>query len=215
MYFDAQQNVKGAFCIEIWDFQIWKKSFPPHSSTFCAGKDVKYDTTKISKFQHSDSMGFPHSSTLIYKARWYQGGENSCKKNAKAPVILYMPGGRERFKEVHIELCMFTDHFILSLCSPLYLLILGIFFMLTIDWCNHYPLSSLSHCLWIISQKYHLLLFFNQQICFRESKSFYMFLCSHFPGIFPDALLWNSSDDCGGGWGPTHRTYDPGTARFA
>lgn len=56
-------------------------------------------------------MGFPHSTTLIYKAHTDgTKGERIVAKNAKARVILYMLGGRERFKEVHIELSMFTDH---------------------------------------------------------------------------------------------------------
>lgn len=86
MYFDAQQTVKEAFCIEIWDFQIWKILFPPHSSTFCATKDEKYDTTKISKLRHSEILNgfssFQHTD-LQGSYRWYQGGENSCKKMPK------------------------------------------------------------------------------------------------------------------------------------
>lgn len=100
---------------------------------------------------------------------------------------------------------------------------------------------SLKHAVcyypWMISHLAHVFIFlitfftrlfvllhiFNQHIFCMESilyffafaVSFHMFSCSYFSGIFPDALLWNSPDDCGGGWGSTHWTHDPGTARFA
>lgn len=78
------------------------------------------------------SMGFPCSSTLIYKAHTDgTKGERmvaiKCQSSSNS-----MPGGRERF--VHIELCMFTDHFILSII--VFLIVSDYFrnfFMLTID----------------------------------------------------------------------------------